>query len=657
MFKILKKIITYGVGIVVIYLLSAVPVFAEETDVNSWMPDPVLQEQVAFSLGVSTNELTPELMKDKTFSLHTTFDTPYVAVVGQAQKITDFTGIEFAGSYSIVISGEGSGTTQSAIDTHLTDHFANLEHINWYGNAQTYSQIDWYTLLHGWSQMGNVPTYGGLHITGDIDQLSKAPLAIPVSAYEAGGTLTIPLSNIGFWTGQDYQLFKDPDSIYLLDRQYLDRQQLVIKVGDVVLATYDYDTFDVASQSFVFKFNSEQSQSPEVLSGQELLYSLDPNPNTAFNMVPSFEVAGNPTYWSGFEVSDILTPGYPMSRVAFYFEQVIFLPITKQVTFNSNGGSPVDNQTVETGELIEKPTDPTQENYVFDGWYTDQELTNGYDFATPVAQDMTLYAKWTKIDIPAILAHEITFNSNGGSLVDSQNIETGQVIEKPADPVKDGYLFDGWYTDQELTGGYNFVTPVTQDMTLYARWTKLDVPATLTHEITFNSNGGSLVDGQTVETGQVIEKPVDPIKEGYLFDGWYTNQELTDIYNFEDPVAQDIVLYAKWKNNPRGISDEKNSSDPSEQSKISTTQGTVPEITKKANGSSVSTGSRGTPATIARIPTLKESASSGIKQFPKTNDTTNKGSLFWGLLLLSLIPSMYYLNNHRLAKKSIYRRK
>ena len=67
------------------------------------------------------------------------------------------------------------------------------------------------------------------------------------------------------------------------------------------------------------------------------------------------------------------------------------------VSFNSNGGSACDTKFVATadGKLV-KPADPTREGYTFGGWYTDEACTQAYDFGTPVAADLTLYAKWTK---------------------------------------------------------------------------------------------------------------------------------------------------------------------------------------------------------------------------------------------------------------------
>jgi hypothetical protein len=63
-----------------------------------------------------------------------------------------------------------------------------------------------------------------------------------------------------------------------------------------------------------------------------------------------------------------------------------------------------------------------------------------YNFSTLVTQSFTLYAKW----LPTVL---VTFESNGGSAVASQNVVVGETIIEPSAPTKSGHTFDGWYED------------------------------------------------------------------------------------------------------------------------------------------------------------------------------------------------------------------
>lgn len=80
--------------------------------------------------------------------------------------------------------------------------------------------------------------------------------------------------------------------------------------------------------------------------------------------------------------------------MAFYSsDEAIFI-----VTFDSNGGTPVDSQQVASGDYATEPTDPEKSGYEFEGWYSDAALTTLWDFAVnTVTEDITLFAKWTEL--------------------------------------------------------------------------------------------------------------------------------------------------------------------------------------------------------------------------------------------------------------------
>ena len=115
----------------------------------------------------------------------------------------------------------------------------------------------------------------------------------------------------------------------------------------------------------------------------------------------------------------------------------------------------------------------------------DAEATQIYDAAghyqycdSPVIADASgnLYYindSGTLFKLGAVESWTVAFNSNGGSACDTKFVATadGKLV-KPADPTRDGYTFGGWYTDEACTQAYDFSTPVTADLTLYAKWTK-----------------------------------------------------------------------------------------------------------------------------------------------------------------------------------------
>ena len=149
---------------------------------------------------------------------------------------------------------------------------------------------------------------------------------------------------------------------------------------------------------------------------------------------------------------------------------------TYNVTFDLNyDGSTSTEKSVTSGSVVSEPEVPTREGYTFAGWYTDAGCTNSYDFLTAVTESITLYAKWT------VNTYTVTFNTNGGSAVDSQTVNYNSTATTPTAPTKEGYVFAGWYTDTECTVEYNFSGVVTENITLYAKWIEVITDWTTLH--------------------------------------------------------------------------------------------------------------------------------------------------------------------------------
>lgn len=110
------------------------------------------------------------------------------------------------------------------------------------------------------------------------------------------------------------------------------------------------------------------------------------------------------TYGSSYSVASPLITGYTADKLTVSGSMpdsdvtvdVTYTAKDYTVTYESNGGSTVPSQTVKYNETANKPADPTKSGYTFAGWYTEEKLTNKYDFATPVTGNITLYAKWTR---------------------------------------------------------------------------------------------------------------------------------------------------------------------------------------------------------------------------------------------------------------------
>ena len=212
------------------------------------------------------------------------------------------------------------------------------------------------------------------------------------------------------------------------------------------------------------------------------------------------------------------------------------------VAFNSADGSDVASQTVEQGKTAVKPDDPTREGYTFLGWYAGDAA---YDWDTPVTGNLILTAHWQKDEQPQPKTYTVTFDYQNGSPSDARTVSEGNTVTPPENPVRDGYDFQGWVG---IDGSeFDFEQPITSDTLVSAKWKKHEDPKPVMHTVTFNSNGGTSIDPQTVQDGLTVRRPADPVKNDYVFDGWYLDNNQ---YDFNKPVTGDITLTAIYHRKP-----------------------------------------------------------------------------------------------------------
>ena len=107
----------------------------------------------------------------------------------------------------------------------------------------------------------------------------------------------------------------------------------------------------------------------------------------------------------------------------------------------------------------------------------------------------------------------ITFDTKGGSKIDSITINKDTELTLPQDPTRDGYVFKGW-VDKNETPIYNKVL-LAEDTTLYAVWEKDETSNTIT--ITFDTKGGSKIDSITINKDTELILPKEPVRDGYVF--------------------------------------------------------------------------------------------------------------------------------------------
>lgn len=168
-----------------------------------------------------------------------------------------------------------------------------------------------------------------------------------------------------------------------------------------------------------------------------------------------------------------------------------------------------------------------------------------------------LYSFCEKVaDAPDDVIYTVTFNHNyTGGASPVQQVQAGQTVTEPVQPVRPGYTFDGWFT--QPTGGtaFSFDTAITGNTTLYAHWTEdggsgTETPPPPTGNVTvrfdYNYEGAPAGQSILVPVGNKVESIAAPTREGFTFTGWYTQPAGGELYSFDTAVTGDLTLYAQW---------------------------------------------------------------------------------------------------------------
>ncbi|OLA35351.1 MAG: hypothetical protein BHW38_00490 [Firmicutes bacterium CAG:321_26_22] len=162
------------------------------------------------------------------------------------------------------------------------------------------------------------------------------------------------------------------------------------------------------------------------------------------------------------------------------------------------------------------------------------EVSKGYSWGAYVTVDLGK-ANGTPV------VYTITFNSNDGTSVASQNVNAGEKLTEPSTPTKEGFTFDGWYEDSTFSKKFDFNTPITDNMTLYAKWIENK------YTLTFDANGGS---GEMTPIADLTGEYTIPANgftapDGKKFKGWSltTDGEIVTKVTMD----KDVKVYAIWE--------------------------------------------------------------------------------------------------------------
>ncbi|MCM1533381.1 MAG: leucine-rich repeat protein [Corallococcus sp.] len=204
------------------------------------------------------------------------------------------------------------------------------------------------------------------------------------------------------------------------------------------------------------------------------------------------------------------------------------------LNFETNGGTAVESVKFRGGSKVTAPS-TSKDYFTFDGWYTDVSLQNEFrSFDKMPSVNLTLYAKW----LPASFG-KINFVSNGGSAVESITGASGEYVQNtPSNPVKSGYVFSGWYANEQLTELYVFGTYPVGEVTLYAKWGRDNVNYRYAE---FDVNG--VVTEIAVSVNESLQNVTLPTFGDDVDCVWYADKEYTQVYAFPSNMQQDIKVY------------------------------------------------------------------------------------------------------------------
>jgi uncharacterized repeat protein (TIGR02543 family) len=145
----------------------------------------------------------------------------------------------------------------------------------------------------------------------------------------------------------------------------------------------------------------------------------------------------------------------------------------------------------------------------------------------------------------------LIYNANDGTstrvseayFTDADDIMTTTATVKDAVGFeREGYAFGGWNTAADGTGtayegGETII--IGGHTALYAQWNA--------HLVKFRTEGGTETAKVHVPPGESVDRPADPERDGYTFLGWYSDLALTTLWDFDEPVAEGLRLYARWE--------------------------------------------------------------------------------------------------------------
>lgn len=205
------------------------------------------------------------------------------------------------------------------------------------------------------------------------------------------------------------------------------------------------------------------------------------------------------------------------------------------VTYLDDSNNLIEAIVYNENTLIQKPSNPIKVGHTFVGWFFGQTLFN---FDEPITRNLVLKAKFEE-NIQTNEKFTVTYLDDLDNLICEEEYNKNTLIQKPSNPTKEGHSFVGWYLDDTL---FNFDEMITKDLVLKARFEEITSDEKFT--VTYLDDNDNLIETVEYNKNAEILKPDNPVKEGYVFIGWFLNNTL---FTFGKPIADNVILKAKFE--------------------------------------------------------------------------------------------------------------
>ena len=389
---------------------------------------------------------------------------------------------------------------------------------------------------------GNTYTYMPLNdstveLTGFDPKATAANVEIPSTATSDGKEYSVTSIGNGAFAGHDeLKTVKLPDSIISIGTGAFGycSQLTTVNLGNSVRS--------IGENAFTFCMSMEEltiPQSIEVIEHGAFYYG--------YNVKKQLEIlhyTGTKAQWDELMKKKISYTGDDFSYTDEIGNMNPMLNNPKEfhyaptVSFECGGKAEGTSKVVQHGGTVTPPADPKADGYQFEGWYTQKDGGEEFDFSQSIKEDVTVYAHWSEVKPDRTVYFDCGSQAKGFSVV----VKYGEKVTPPTDPEAKGYQFDGWYTQENGGEKFDFNQAITEDVTVYAHWSEVKPDPT----VSFDCGGKAEGTSKVVQHGGTVTPPDDPKADGYRFEGWYTQENGGEPFDFNQEITEDVKVYAHW---------------------------------------------------------------------------------------------------------------